>query len=150
MRSRFAWLWACSTALVAGCGGEQKAQPAPTLPTALAGRLARDADAVAAALRAGDPCGSAARAQALQQRVIQALNRPGLVPAPLKEDLGLAVADLVDRTQSECAAAQPAPAPSPPTTVADGEGGEVDKQGDNGSGNGKRGKHNGHRGKADD
>jgi hypothetical protein len=116
-----AWLSACSFALVlGGCGGTEEAAPRPTLPPALAEQLAGGADAVAARLDAGDPCGAAAQAAALQQAAIQALNRPGQVPAELKEDLGVAVADLLDRAQSECAAAQPPPAPPPPpaTTAA--------------------------------
>jgi hypothetical protein len=138
-----AWLSACScTLLLAACGGsEATPEPAPKLPPAVAERLATEADAVAARLEAGDPCGAAAQAAALQQRVIEAQNRPSEVPDALREDLGLAVAELVDRTQGECAAAQPPP--SPATTAEDDEG-------DEGRGRGKgKGRGKG-RGKGDD
>jgi hypothetical protein len=115
MRWPTAWLSACSCVLaLAGCGGSEETAPPPTLPAPLAEQLAGRADTVAAQLDAGDPCGAAERAAALQQAAIQALNQPGQVPVELKEDLGVAVADLVDRAQSECAAAQPPLAPPPP------------------------------------
>ena len=113
----------------------------------LASALARDADAIATQLDAGDACGAVERAQALQQRTIEALNSPRLVPAALKEDLGVAVADVVDRTESECAAAQARAQPQPaPPTVAEDEG---EDHGDEANGNGKRdrGKHKGRKGK---
>jgi hypothetical protein len=141
-----AWLSASSLVLLlAGCGGTEEATPHPQLPNALAARLASDADAVAARLDAGDPCGAAERAAALQQETIAALNRPGEVPDALKDDLGFAVADVVDRAQSECAAAQPPPAPPPVATATvdedDDEDGEARGR--------KRGKGKG-RGKKDD
>ena len=127
-------------------GGEREAeQPAPELPPALAEQLAAEADGVAALLDAGDPCGAAERAAALQQATIAALNRPA-VPAALKEDLGAGVADLVDRAETECAAAQPPPVP-PPATTAEEDGDEDE----NGDGRGKRGKGKGTgRGKKDE
>jgi hypothetical protein len=146
-----AWLSACSCALaLAACGGtEEEAAPPPTLPRTVAARLAADADAVAARLEAGDPCGAAESAAALQQTAVGALNRPGQVPDELKEDLGLAVADLVDRAQTECASAQPPPAPPapppppPPATTVDEDEGEEDED-DNGRGKKKgRGKRKG-------
>jgi hypothetical protein len=131
-----AWLSACSCALaVAGCGGTE-ATPRPTIDAAVAEQLAADADTVAARLDAGDPCGAAERAAALQQATIQALNARGQVPDELKEDLGLAVADLVDRAQTECTAAQPPPAPPPPTTT-EAEEDEDEDGGENGRGRGK-------------
>jgi hypothetical protein len=145
-----AWLSACScAALLAGCGGEEQArEPAPRLPQALAEGLAAEADAVAARLDAGDPCGAAALAAALQQRPIEALNRPGAVPDALKDDLGSGVADVVDRAQSDCASATPPPAPPPPppaTTVN-----EDDEEGEDGGKRGKgRGKGKGRRKKDD-
>jgi len=120
---------------VAGaCGADRDAAPPPPrLPPALAQRLAAEADAVAARLEAGDPCGGAEQAAALQQATIQALNRPGQVPDELKEDLGLAMADLVDRAQTECAAALPPPQTT--TTVPDEE--EDDDENGRGRGRGK-------------
>ena len=86
---------------------------------------------------------AADRAADLQQRTIAALNRPGQVPEELKEDLGVAVADLVDRAQRECAGAQPPPAappppaPPPPTTTAEEDGAEDEAEDDDGRGRGK-------------
>lgn len=129
------------------CGGQEEAQaPPPKLPPALAQELAADADTVAARLDAGDPCGASEQAAALQQRVVEAQNRPGEVPDALREDLGLAVAILVDRAQAECAAAQPPP-PPPPATTVDEEDDEGEEE--NGEGRGKRGKGKG-RGKRKD
>lgn len=139
MRWPTAWLSASSCMLVlAACGGEQKAaSPAPKLPSALGAQLAAEADAIAQQLVSGDPCGAAGRAVALQQGVIAALNRPGQVPTELKEDLGVAAADLVDRAQAECAAAQPPPAPPPATTTAPEADEDEDEGEDNGRGRGK-------------
>jgi hypothetical protein len=131
--------------LLAGCGGaEQTREPAPKLPPALAERLAADADAVAARLDADDPCGAAQLAATLQQRTIEALNRPRAVPDALKDDLGSGVADVVDRAQTECASATPPPAPPPPPPAATvDEDDEEDEEGGNrgkarGKGKGKR------------
>jgi hypothetical protein len=141
MRWPTAWLSACSCVLaLAGCGGSEETAPPPALSAPLAEQLAGRADTVAAQLDAGDPCGAAERAAALQQTAIQALNQPGQVPVELKEDLGVGVADLVDRAQSECAAAQPPPSPPPPpaaTTAADEDDDEHD-QGEDGPGRGKK------------
>ena len=129
--------------LAAACGGERGAeeQPAPKLPPALAQQLAAESDSDAQLLDAGDPCGAAERAAALQQRAIAALNTPRTVPDELKEDLGVAVADLVDRAQTECAAAQPPPAPPPTTTAPEADEDEHEEEGDgrgeNGRGRGK-------------
>ena len=123
------------------CGGaEERAQPPPKLSPALAERLAGEADAVAAMLEGGDPCGAAERAVALQKATIQALNRRGEVPDALKEDLGTGVADVVDRAETECAAAQPPPVPvappAPPPAAEEedeadeGRGKEKDKEKD--------------------
>jgi hypothetical protein len=83
-------------------------------------------------------------ATALQLRTTEALNRPGTVPAALKEDLGSGVADVVDRAQTECTSATPPPAPPPATTV------EEDDEDDEGEKRGKgRGKGKGRRKKDD-
>ena len=128
---------AAAVLVLAACGGtEERAQPPPTLPPALAERLAGEADAVAELLEAGDPCGAAKRATALHQATIAALNRPGEVPDALKEDLGAGAADLADRAQSECAAAQPPPPPPPPTAPPPAAE-EEDEDDDEGRGKGK-------------
>ena len=132
--------------MLAGCGGEEARQPEPRLPADLAGRLAADADAVAARLEAGDPCGAAGLAVALQRRTIAALNRRGAVPDVYKDDLGAGVADVVDRAQTACSAATPPPGPPPPPPPvapapndADDDGDEerAEDQGENGEGTGK-------------
>ncbi len=124
-----------------GCGGDRESvSPGPRLPSALAEELAADADAVAQLLDAGDPCGAAGRAAGLQRRAIAALNRPGRVPEDLKEDLGVAVADRVDRAQTECAAARPPPPPPPPTTTAEQEDDEAKDAGDDDDGRGNNGR----------
>jgi hypothetical protein len=128
--------------LLAGCGSEEQTrEPAPKLPPALAERLAADADAVAARLDADDPCGAAQLAATLQQRTIEALNRPRAVPDALKDDLGSGVADVVDRAQTECDSAAPPPAatpppPSPATTVDENDEGD-EEGGKRGKGRGK-------------
>ena len=109
---------------VAGCGGgETERDAAPTLPAALAAELAGRSDAVAERLEADDPCGALAEAEALQADTIAAVNE-GRVPARFQEELGAAVASLVDSI--ECT-----PAPPP---VSDEE--EDDEQG-KGKGRGK-------------
>jgi hypothetical protein len=143
-------LLAAPALALGGCGGEREAAPpAPKLPSALGEQLAAEADAVGQQLDGGDPCGAAERAAGLQQRAIAALNRPGQVPAELKEDLGVAAADLVDRAQTECAAAQPPPAPPPPappppTTTAEEDESEDEakdeKEDEDGRGNDGRGR----------
>jgi hypothetical protein len=89
----------------------------PKLPRQLATSLAAASDGVAAKLDAGDACGAAADAQALQERTIRSMVG---VPADLQEPLQSAVNDLAGRTSSACMAAQakqPPPAPPPPAPV---------------------------------
>jgi hypothetical protein len=81
-------LTACS---LAGCGQAQHAPP-PRLPTALAHRLAREADAVH----------TRKAARRLQREVVAAINA-GRVPAALQEDLSSranAVAERPSRARS--------------------------------------------------
>jgi hypothetical protein len=140
MRSPVAWLSACSCALaLAGCGGEERrTEPSPTLPAALAERLARDADIVAVRLEAGDPCGAASAAERLRRQAIAAVNGPA-VPSALEEELLSNVQSLFDRTARACSAAA---TPAPPA-AADVEEADEDEDGDRG-GNG-RGKGKGKR-----
>lgn len=128
MRSRSVWLTALSIALVlAGCGGEQAAPPAPRLPQALAQDLASESEAVARSLEAGDSCGAAEQARQLQQAVIDAINQ-ARVPNAFHEELQGAVNALAG--EIICV---------PPADEED-EDGEDDNKGKNGKGKGKGGK----------
>ena len=110
--------------LVSGCGNgaERRTAPRPTLPHAVALRLAHASDGVAAALAAGDGCHARALAQALEQQTTTAA-----VPSALRPQLQRATSDLARRI--ECVP------PPPPPTVA------VQPQ-DEGNGHAK-GKHKG-------
>jgi hypothetical protein len=131
----------CSACLVlAGCGSGRKAAPAPKLPRPLAQSLAAASDHVAAQLAAGDACGAAATAAALQQRTIGSVGR---VPSALQEPLQSAVNDLAERTSATCMAAQPKqpPPPQPPPEPAPkgkghGKGHEKKHKGDDEGGGG--------------
>jgi hypothetical protein len=98
--------------LCAGCGGGRAPKPAPPphLPRALAQTWSREAQAVAAALDAGDACTARQRSQQLQREVIAAVNAER-VPARLLEPLTSAVNALPERI---VCTPTPAPTPAPP------------------------------------
>jgi hypothetical protein len=79
-------------ALVAGCGGEERA---PQLPAGLAESLAARSDAVAERLAAGDECAAQDEAEALQRDAIEAVNGRR-VPEPHQETLLGSAAALVE------------------------------------------------------
>ena len=79
-----------------GSGRERGASPPPSLPRAVAQSLAARADAVAAALAAGDSCRAATLARQLQRATIASINR-GAVATALQEPLSGGVNDLVAR-----------------------------------------------------
>ena len=81
-----------AVALLAGCGSAA----GPRLPRALAATWSSDADAVAAALHAGDACLAQRRAGMLQASVIAAVNAHRLRPE-FQETLVGAVNDLATR-----------------------------------------------------
>jgi hypothetical protein len=81
---------------LAGCGGAE-----PQLPRATAGPLAKQADAIAARLAAGDACGARDHALAFQRRTIGAINA-GAVPAELQEPLQERANELVSELEPEC------------------------------------------------
>jgi hypothetical protein len=93
--------------LCAGCGGVGRAPepPTPKLPHALAQTWSRDAQAIAAALAAGDGCGAKTRAAELRSAVIAAVNARR-VPQAFLEPLTSAVNALPERI----ACTPPAPA----------------------------------------
>jgi hypothetical protein len=125
-------------AVLAGCGGATTRQPPPKrpqLPRTLAQGWARQADAVAAALAAGDGCLAQQRAVALQTAVIDAIDAHR-VGARFEEPLQSAVNDLAGRITCP---PPPAPVtPPPPQHQHPGHGkGHGEKAHDHG-------KHKGH------
>lgn len=88
---------------LAACGGDGGGPP---IDRAVATRLARAADAVAAA---GDPCTARDRAVALQTRTIAAINA-GRIPDAYLEPLLGRVNEIVGELQVRCL-----PQPAPPT-----------------------------------
>jgi hypothetical protein len=93
--------------LFSGCGNgaERRTAPRPTLPRAVALRLAHASDGVAAALAAGDDCRARTLAQALQQQASAAA-----APTALRPQLQRATNDLARRI--ECV-----PPPPPPSVT---------------------------------
>ena len=93
MRLRSASLAASSAVLLAGCGGSaptRTTKPPPRIPTAVAQRLAADADAVAAAR------GCAARNPAVKLRT-DVINAVAQIPDRYHEQLLSAANDVVSR-----------------------------------------------------
>jgi hypothetical protein len=104
---------------LAGCGAEARRSEAPRpprLPRALAESWAQQANAVAAALAAGDGCTARTRADALQREVIDAVNAHR-VPQRLLEPLSSGVNDLASRITCM----------PPPAGVSNGEGDAGDR-----------------------
>ena len=95
--------------LLSGCGNgaERRTARRPTLPRAVAVRLAHASDGVAAALAAGDGCRARTLAQALHQQASAAA-----VPTALRPQLQRATSDLARRI--ECV-----PPPPPPTVAVE-------------------------------
>jgi hypothetical protein len=139
MRSRSAWLTACSCAVavaVGGCGGSKRAAPQPKLVRDLARRLEADAADVATKWDAGDCPGAAAAAARLRDDVLAAVNERR-VPSALEEPLTSRAQDLASRIK--CAAPPP---PPPPPSEGDGH--------DHGKGKHKgKGKGHGHGGEGE-
>lgn len=103
---------AAAALVLAGCGSETKtgsAPPRPRLPHALAQSWARQANAAAAALAAGNGCAAQVAVTRLQHEVIAAVNARR-IPQRLLEPLSSGVNDL---------AAQITCTPPPPTTTAE-------------------------------
>jgi len=118
-----------ATLLLAGCGGAAQPQARqPHLPRALATSWRAQADAVAAALAAGDGCTAKTRAAALQSSVIDAVNAHRVSPR-FQETLMAAVGDLASRI----GCTRPAPAPAP-VVHGRGRGHEHGKHGKHGKG----------------
>jgi hypothetical protein len=125
---------ALACALLAGCGGEERA-PAPKLPAGLAQSLAARSERVAEKLEADDACGARAEAEALQAETIAAVNERR-IPRRFQEELLGSVTALAESI--ECV--RP-PATDEPDEVAEDEDatddGEEDDDEDEGEGRGK-------------
>lgn len=139
---------ACAAAL-AGCGGgepepERRAEP-PKIPGALADELAQRSDAVAEKLEAGDVCGAALEADALEDRV-EALIAAGDIPRRYRQELRSEAVWLQDNVNCPDPPAPPAP---PAPAEDEDEADEDDKGKGKGTGKGK-GKGNSDEGGEDD
>lgn len=98
---------------LAGCGG---GGGRPPLAPAVADRLARQADAVAASAAAGQLCTAARHATALQAATIRAINAHE-IPLRYQEPLQARTTELVAELQPECLPT-PAAAPTGPPPAA--------------------------------
>ena len=134
MRWRSAWLTACSCVVLAaaGCGGHGSKLRAtgPRLPRAVADRLAKESDAVARRLDAGDRCGAAEQAQRL---LLDTRNSIQSVPAAFQETLMGTANDLADRVGPVCSPENAQPPPEP-KGKGKGHGKKHGKGGDEGGG----------------
>jgi len=103
---------------VAGCGSETGSAPPPPpkLPHALAQSWARQANAAATALAAGDGCTAQGAVTRLQQEVIAAVNAHR-IPRRLLEPLSSGVNELAARITCT-------PTPPPPTVEQQPEHGK--------------------------
>jgi hypothetical protein len=91
--------------VLAACGGSEKRPRQAKIPAGLAQDFAAQADAIAASLEAGDPCGAREQAVALQAAVTQAING-GRIPTRFRQELQSTVDELV---QIECVPPEPPP-----------------------------------------
>jgi hypothetical protein len=128
------------TATLAGCGGgdgESERRGEPRIPRAVANELADRSEAVADKIDAGDVCGAAHDADALEDRV-EALIAEGTIPARYREELRSEALWLRDHVNCP----QPPPPPAQQDEEKDekkeeDEKGEDDNKGKgNGEGNG--------------
>lgn len=95
---------------LAACGG---GGGTPAIAPAVAQRLARQADAVAAGAAKGDGCAAARHAATLQAATIRAINAHA-IPARFQEGLLGRANELVSELQATCL---PAPAAAPTATA---------------------------------
>jgi outer membrane biosynthesis protein TonB len=98
---------------IAGCGDSGDAPSDPSIPTALAGRLAELSDEAAEELSVGDPCAAEETVDELEQQVEQTQTE---VPPELRGELEAGVQKLAAKI--ECVplppvAEQPQPEPAP-------------------------------------
>jgi hypothetical protein len=97
---------------LAGCGGggtdEATPPPRPTLAKATADRLVARSDTIALKLAAGDTCGAAQEADALNADAIDAVNA-GEIPPVFQEELVARTQELVNAVNCPAPVAQPEP-----------------------------------------
>jgi uncharacterized lipoprotein YmbA len=113
MRSRNAWLTACSVVLLAGCGGgsdntftttqQRTTTSVPAIQSQVAEQLAGRSDEIARQLDAGDTCGAAHTADRLRTELTAAINA-GAIPTLYLEDLSSSVNELQAQLQCNPAA----------------------------------------------
>ena len=110
MRRGGTWLALAGAVLaLAACGGPggEAAPDEPGLPPGLAERLAKESEAVADKLDAGDQCGAAQQADVLEDAVEQAIAE-GNIPDPFQAELTAAAKKL--QNDVNCPQAAPPPA----------------------------------------
>jgi hypothetical protein len=120
MRRGGTWLaFAGAVLALAACGGNggDAAPDEPGLPPGLAERLAKESEAVADKLDAGDQCGAAEQADVLEDAVEQAIAE-GNVPDPFQAELTAAAKKL--QNDVNCPQ-QPPPAPEVDCEELEGE-----------------------------
>ena len=97
---------------LAGCGGggtdEATPPPRPTLAKATADRLVARSDTIALKLAAGDTCGAAQEADALNGDAIAAVN-DGKIPGAFQEELLARTQELVNAVNCPPPVVQPEP-----------------------------------------
>ena len=94
---------------LAGCGGSPTSSPEPSLPAALAARLAGYADETSRLASTGDACAARVQAVALQHATVAAINAHR-VPGPLQEPMQASANELVNRLVCAPSPVQPATA----------------------------------------
>ena len=98
--------------VLAGCGGggtdETTPPPRPTLAKATADRLVARSDTIALKLAAGDTCGAAQEADALNADAIDAVNA-GEIPPVFQEELVARTQELVNAVNCPPPVVQPEP-----------------------------------------
>jgi hypothetical protein len=139
MRWRSASLTALSALALAACGGEEqqaerRTVAGPTIPAAVAERLAGRSAKVATLLDAGDACAAKQEAAALRADLTASIET---IPELYLEDLSGAVNE-IDAQIPACPVVQPPPV----ETHGDDDEDEDEKANDKGNGKGK-GKHKG-------
>jgi hypothetical protein len=115
MRLRLAVLAGFALVAVSACGGAERAAD-PTLPGAVAERLAVQSDAVARELEAGDGCAALLRLGRLQKAAEGAIAAGG-VPVAFRAELR----DTIAALGSEITCEPPAPPPTVTSTQGGGE-----------------------------
>jgi hypothetical protein len=131
MRLRLAVLAGFALVAVSACGGAERAAD-PTLPGAVAERLAVQSDAVARDLDAGDGCAALLRLGRLQKAAERAIAAGG-VPVAFRAELR----DTIAALGSEITCEPPAPPPTVTNVQANDEQAEEHEKPEKKKGKGK-------------